>query len=108
MTVNGSHVNQELDGLIDVVVASAQSAHGLILQEAHARDLVDVRSRGPHIGVYTRAAQGRALRHLRYWLRGGGGGDRGHRGWRHIGGRISGGGNGEVIGRGSGGKTGYS
>jgi hypothetical protein len=48
MTVDGSHVNQELDGLIDVVVASAQSAHDLILR---ACDPVDVQLRGPCIRV---------------------------------------------------------
>lgn len=42
MTLDGTHVNQELDGLIDVVVAIAQSAHGLVLREAHARDPLDV------------------------------------------------------------------
>ncbi len=91
-----SHVNQELDGLIDVVEASAQSTHGLILREAHAHDRVDVRLRGPHIGVYTRAVEGRALRRLRYCLRGGGDVRR-HGGLR----RIGGGGNREVISRGS-------
>ena len=99
-TVGRSHVNQELDGVVDIAVASAQSTHGLILREAHGRDAVDIRLRGPRIGVYTRAVRSRALRHPRNWLRGGGGGDRGHRGRRRIRGSISGGGNCKATGRG--------